>query len=454
MRILLDPVIHDVRNTGNNAMLQAAVDRLLRLWPDAFIDVVTMSPYLLKQYCPQVHPIHKDGEDYESDKRYQLVSNALRFVPRVVFMTIFELREEVWRRWPALTPGQIRRRIASLLRAGRKSPEVSSSALNEGKKEDENRPALHESVNRADLVVINGGQLLSDEVKEYTIPLLDRLEAANQCGKATAMVGQGVGPLQDLELRARAEAVLPLVDHIAVRDKQTSPELLNSLGVNPIRVMLTGDDAIEMAYEARATTMGNGIGVSMRVASYTGVENHHLEIIRVALSQAATKYKTRLIALPIAHGAIESDAEVIQQLMTGPSRSTGWRKFDTPHEIIKRTGQCRLVVTGTYHPAVFALAQGIPVVGLAKSTQYIHKFSGLADQFGCGCEVLLLDDEQLLEKLTFAIDTAWQSAGEVRPPLLEAAVRQIDSGRAAYQHLYELVESKNQEVAVGLDHHR
>jgi colanic acid/amylovoran biosynthesis protein len=120
-----------------------------------------------------------------------------------------------------------------------------------------------------------------------------------------------------------------------------------------------------------------------------------------------------------------------------------WGRFAAPLETIKKTGHCRLVVTATFHAAVFALAQGIPVVALANSTMYEGKLLGLADEFGSGCKVVLLDDEQLKEKLTNAIDTTWQSAEQVRPQLLQAAIRQIETGQAAYQRIFELVESKH-----------
>ena len=65
---------------------------------------------------------------------------------------------------------------------------------------------------------------------------------------------------------------------------------------------------------------------------------------------------------------------------------------------------------------------------------------GLAEEFGVGCEVLLLDDRQLKEKLIDAIDAAWQSTEQVRPQLLQAADHQIKRGQGAYQRISELVE--------------
>jgi polysaccharide pyruvyl transferase WcaK-like protein len=51
-----------------------------------------------------------------------------------------------------------------------------------------------------------------------------------------------------------------------------------------------------------------------------------------------------------------------------------------------------VVVAGSYHAAVFALSQGIPVVALVKSPYYVNKMVGLGDQFGAGCEIVRLDE--------------------------------------------------------------
>jgi polysaccharide pyruvyl transferase WcaK-like protein len=97
------------------------------------------------------------------------------------------------------------------------------------------------------------------------------------------------------------------------------------------------------------------------------------------------------------------------------------------------------VVTGAYHAAVFALSQGIPVVGLGRSDYCMNKFEGLRDLFGAGCDIVHLDGNNLSERLTAAIDRAWNSAEAVRPALLESSRRQIAAGREAYRNVYERV---------------
>jgi hypothetical protein len=90
------------------------------------------------------------------------------------------------------------------------------------------------------------------------------------------------------------------------------------------------------------------------------------------------------------------------------------------------------------------LSQGIPAIGLARTKEYEIKFGGLVDQFGPGCQLLYMDDEQLPEKLAAAIDQAWESADRLRPQLLEAATTQIQLGHKGYQRLYDLCQLQRQ----------
>jgi len=63
----------------------------------------------------------------------------------------------------------------------------------------------------------------------------------------------------------------------------------------------------------------------------------------------------------------------------------------------------------------------------------------LAKQFGCGCEVVILDGPDLPDQIDAAVRRLWAAAEDLRPDLLTAAERQLAEGRAAYQHLRSLV---------------
>src|SRR4029077_3795903 len=116
----------------------------------------------------------------------------------------------------------------------------------------------------------------------------------------------------------------------------------------------------------------------------------------------------------------------------------GGAALDTPSKLIAATGRCRVVVTAAYHAAVFALAQGVPVVGVGSSSYYLRKFEGLAAEFRGGCQVVRTDATGLAADLEAAVAVAWEAAPGTRSALLGSAARQVECGRAAYQRLATL----------------
>jgi len=96
-------------------------------------------------------------------------------------------------------------------------------------------------------------------------------------------------------------------------------------------------------------------------------------------------------------------------------------------------------VTGSYHGAVFAVAQGIPAVAVAKSPYYLGKFQGLQEQFGQGCQLVNWSNGACAEDLSAAIHRAWNAAPELKPTLLKTTQAQIRSTDDAYRTLHSCV---------------
>jgi polysaccharide pyruvyl transferase WcaK-like protein len=442
MRILFDQVVFEQRNKGNVALLQTAVNRLNKFWPNATIEVLTDAPHLLKMYCPQAKPVSLYPW-IDWSKKSSKSEKLHRLIPKTILRLLFELRDEIQYRWPEFTLGQVKSWLPTKAKRNAKLELEEPRATDNGQEYliENSKSDLLQAIQGADLVVVTGGGFICDSEKPHILNVLNRLEIAIQNGTPTVMVGQGVGPIEDAELQARIQSVLPSVSLILIREQKIGRQLLESLGVKPERIIMTSDDAIEMAYEARTSEWGKGIGINLRFSHYTGVGNQYIEQIRPILHQAARSFDAPLISIPISQDIREADSAVIRQLMKGYDKnSISWRRYDTPQDLIKRVGRCRLVVTGAFHAAVFALAQGIPAIGLVKSNEYMIKFSGLKDEFGDGCQVIHLDDEQLQKKLSVAINSAWMSAESGRPQLLNAAKRQIELGQAGYQRVRELID--------------
>jgi polysaccharide pyruvyl transferase WcaK-like protein len=170
--------------------------------------------------------------------------------------------------------------------------------------------------------------------------------------------------------------------------------------------------------------------------------------LRPILHAAARQYGAPLIPVPISRVPGEEDARTIHRLIAEEDAPiegiVAMLQIDTPFKVIEQLKQCRVAIVGSYHAAVFALSLGIPAIGLARSTYYLHKFAGLADCFGTGCKMVQLDDPQWPSQLTEAIARSWESAEQIRPQLWDAAGRQVERSHLAYQTVYELVNARSQ----------
>lgn len=440
MRILFDQAVYDMRNKGNVALLQVALRRIHQLWPEASLEVMTTSPHLLKLYCPEAIPVSV-YEHYNLSENREKFERFHKVMPRSALRMLLEIREELAYR--NLTPGQVKQQLRTLLRPSDESQNGQDQPINQSESEPADSPDLEQAMQGADLVIGTGGGYLVDSDRSAAHPVLLRLARAKRMGKFTALVGQGVGRIDDPDFRAVAQRVLPEIDLILVRESKFAIPLIESLGARPERVQMSGDDAVELVYEARNATLGNAIGVGIRLAHYTDVSHQELNHIRPVLHQTATKYGAQLIGIPTSCCGEESDQFKIGELLAGyPKTSQSPLRFESTLDLIKKVGRCRVVVAGAFHAAVFALAQGIPAIGLVKTKEYSIKFGGLVDQFAPGCQLLYLDDEQLPEKLAEAIEWAWESADQLRPQLLEAATAQIQLGHKGYQRLYDLYQSQ------------
>ena len=95
-----------------------------------------------------------------------------------------------------------------------------------------------------------------------------------------------------------------------------------------------------------------------------------------------------MAVLPIETKPQDSDVIALQHIV--PREISGNFGFapTEPAEVMREISKCRLVITGSYHAGVFALAMGIPVIALIASEYYVDKFYGLQMQFGNGLEMV------------------------------------------------------------------
>ncbi len=299
-----------------------------------------------------------------------------------------------------------------------------------------------EAVATADMVIVTGMGGITDAFPQYATDVLETLRLAVRRRRYVAMVGQGFGPLQNPELVERARSILPQVDFIVLREERASRPLLLALGVPSYRVMTTGDDAIEMAHQLRDDHLGECLAVNLRASGYSGIDPAAFAPLRQVLQHGAGRYRVRLLPIPISRVPGEANADTIRHL-TGRDDREHCRPPTTVEAVIAQVQRCRLVVTGSYHAGVFALASGIPAIGLAGSAYYVDKFLGLSALFGDGCQTVLVGDPDFARCLEAEIARQWEQADNLRPFLLAEAARQMQRGHVAYERIRAEVRGRH-----------
>jgi polysaccharide pyruvyl transferase WcaK-like protein len=421
LRIFIDPSSYQSSNAGDLAMLTVALQRVRALWPSAAITVQTLDPPVVQGLDPAAATLDPFGSRGWSADAF-LVARAVPPTRGV------NLALDAYR-W-------IKRRQPWLARA------LGSTAL---RTTCRGARLLHHylrAVTTADLVMLSGAGSINDEFCVDALIRLETLELARQAGATTALLGQGLGPIDHPVLRARAASVLSQVDFLGLREGLGSLALLDSLGATPHELAITGDDAVVLGYEARRSQPGTALGVNLRVASYSGIDRARVDSVGIIVRAAAARLGTELVPIPISRHPVADDALTGRHLLGNAATTTPSHEVASPAPVLEALQRCRLVVVGSYHAAVFALSMGIPAVMIAGSPYYEQKLRGVAHQFGIGCQVELAAHPDFAARLRGAIDVAWATADETRDGLLTAARKQMGASEAAYRRLFELVETR------------
>ena len=444
-RILIEHSDHWLINMGDLAMMQVTLSRVRKLWPTARIGVMTEAPHLLRAYFPDAEPISPAGRRPWGAPRL-LDRVAERAGPtRVGPLAVGWITLRAWLSHKVRRAASQGRELVAGL-STRSGSGWTDRAAGPGRRAG---PALHadtapasaprpaantpSAVQSCSFVLAMGGGYITDADQTQSERVLGLLQHARSLGIPTAMVGQGLGPADEPWLQSLLAAVLPGVGFIGLREGRRGPDILRRAGVSPTRFEVTGDDAIELAYSVRTDTMGSDIGICLRTSGYSPVSHTARAALARTVQASAYEFHAGLVPVLISEYRSEDRHSTLPLLDGSPAARRSLGRFARPEDVARQVGTCRVLVTGAYHAAVFALGQGIPVIALSTSRYYEDKFLGLADMFGTGLELLDTETEGLQDRLSTAVRGAWERAPEVRPALRTAAEHQI----AASQHGFE-----------------
>jgi len=447
-RVLIENSEYWLSNVGDLAMLDVTIRRVRERWPGARIGVLTNTPHLLRAYFPGTDPITPKG------RRAWVGPSAVgrlceELGPRLVGpLAIAWVTTKAWLPQKA---GSLRRKarkalaltLGATVRRSRSSSTSEKPRTRVGAEPVVPRNTAS-AASTASLVLALGGGYVTDADEAQARRVLTLLEHAHRLGLPTAMIGQGMGPVENPALMSRLCEALPDVAFFGLREGRRGPDLLFRAGVSADRIQVTGDDAIELSYSLRRDELGSDLGICLRVAGYSPLSREARGRFKSALHEVANELSAGLSPVIIAEYKSQDRRSTLPLTRGFEPVRKPHRRFARPQEVAAQVGQCRVLVTGAYHAAVFALAQGIPVVGLTTSLYYDDKFLGLADMFDGGLEMVRLDTGLFPERLTSAVRSAWEKAPEERVPLLASAERQIDASRRGLARVLDLVDAPPQ----------
>jgi polysaccharide pyruvyl transferase WcaK-like protein len=420
MKIVVQPSGLTCLNVGDQAMLEVAYGRLRGIWPQAEIRVLTVAPDAIRRNLPGAIPLSPEGRTECFDLR--------------LFGRFSKPGHPGWKMFERFQDWAFRHASAV---AGFGT----STKLRVRGREAAAR--IVSAIHSTDLFLFSGAGMITDDFADEAGVSLELLHLAKRFGARTAILGHMFGPVTKRELKTVCQSVLPYVDLISVRERLTSLPLLAECGVATENVRVTGDETLEFILENRmAQQSRNALGVNVRASYYSGVTAATMPQLGAAIRAISKQFSAPLEPLAVAHNPEDDDTATLRAIDGEIASSVRTSEPQTARALANRIAGCRIVIVGSYHAAVFALAQGIPAVGLAFGPYYEAKFKGLRDLFGDGCRYVDGTKPGWDAELQAMASDLWTNAFVWQDKLLEAARQQSTMSRAAYQALQLIVDGK------------
>jgi polysaccharide pyruvyl transferase CsaB len=273
----------------------------------------------------------------------------------------------------------------------------------------------------ASLLISGGGSLVQD-VTSLRSPLyyLGVMHAAHLRGVPVAVVGQGIGPLRRRWLRRLAAGAYNRARLVSVRDED-SAQVLAGMGV--CREVHRGADLALLAQPegpervgamlARAG-LGGGRGImGIAVREWPGLRSP------AELGQAAREFARDrgfgVVVLPFDRMRDRAVSHAMAQAAGGSVVEA-----NTPQDLLGLVGATEVMLAARLHALVFAVAQGVPAVGL----EYDPKVAGfLRGPDPGGLLGILLPIDAPGPQVAHTLARVWEDRARQRARLREALPR-------------------------------
>lgn len=285
-------------------------------------------------------------------------------------------------------------------------------------------------------VVITGGGNLASTWPSHIFERLTIAAIAEALDKRVVVSGQTIGPFVtpvDAVLLRRLFSIASLV---GVRESR-SLALAGQLGVPAERLHHTADDASFLAGEATPPTLPFCV---VTLANHVGDADREQVIAAIAdlLDEVVAITDLDIVFLAhfgsLAEGQVRGDSVVHKRVIAQMRSRRVLAVVPADAAAAARLARsASLVVTGRYHPAVFAVPAGVPTIGIPVDDYTTVKLTGALRNFGQ--DGILPVAELLSDGGPALVERLWASRDEVRANGRDRAVEQ----RAASAQWWDLV---------------
>ena len=319
------------------------------------------------------------------------------------------------------------------------------------------RPGIQQlwwqNVRDSEGIVISGAGAMCDDFAPHGISSWALIiEWARILGKPVALVGQGIGPINNAHNREVAGKMLVSADLLTVREPG-SASLAVALGVLPDKVILTGDWAM-----ASVTSHEDRVAAGLLVESLVGCQPY----IAVSFHRRHSTRRSdlRMLSSIFERLVIDADRRGLRTLFVPNMTSSGYSDDRVtarilmdgwPDSIRKKVAlqvtptspritrallsSATGLVSTRYHPMVFAFSEATPCVGVSYDSYYDQKLTGLSELFSIYGNVHRLGSRELEAEDIFlqlssqnVVPVGLDQLDNVRAPLRNFLAR-IEEGR-------------------------
>lgn len=380
-------------NVGDEAQLNAVLERLKRCFPDFRIVVLTPDP----QYTYRTHGRCMVGEapriaffHQESSRMYNFITDqsgmdVIHRAANIFFKVRFLLKSN----WICFNAHLVNLNLPTIL--------LGSQAAT----------LLYDIFSSKMLYFEGGGYLTGATLSRLWDGIL-MCRLAHIFNLKIVMSGQTMGVWNNNFNKMYARKGFKYVDVISLRDSINSPRALAEIQIKGDNVKTICDDALFCEYQSNDHIIdsfykANDISNEFREKGFVAVNTHYWKIddlvnrnrivktINEIIEYILQNTELNVVMIPMHPTDIDSMHDYLRQYSCDRVRLFDYDyDFRNIRRVIKDSFAC---ITMKHHPIIFAAGEGVPVISLNYHEYYRHKNNGALDILGIAGWSVDLEDE-------------------------------------------------------------